>query len=68
MSFFKPSDYTLENALRESARYNGGIFVGDNHVIKDHGEYAEINIDADNEDGHDSYDYNWDTNTWSKHR
>jgi len=47
MGYFKPSSYTIENALREAARYEG-IYVGDNYVTKDHGNYIEVCIDADN--------------------
>lgn len=56
MGYFKPSKYTIENAILESARYNGGIFVGDNYTTKDHGDYIEVNIDCDNDKGHDSID------------
>ena len=52
MNYFKPSKYSIENAIMEIARYTGGIFVGDEYTMKDHGDYVEINIDADNEKGH----------------
>jgi hypothetical protein len=71
MGYFKPSRYQIENALREAARYDG-IFVGDNYVTKDHGDYIEINIDADNSNGHVSYDLYFDDDgkliRWEKHR
>ncbi len=71
MSYFKPSNYQIENALKEVTRYDG-IFVGDNYVTKDHGNYIEINIDADNSNGHVSYDLYFDDNgkliDWKKHR
>ena len=54
MGKFRPSDYQIENALMEVARYDG-IYVGNNFVMKDHGDYVEINIDADNDKGHISY-------------
>lgn len=70
MSNFKPSNYQIENALKEVARYDG-IFVGDNYITKDHGDYIEINIDADNIKGHVSYNLYFDDNgnlvKWKKH-
>ncbi len=70
MGYFKPSSYQIENAIKEAARYDG-IFVGDNYVTKDHGDYIEINIDADNDKGHVSYDLYFDDNghliRWEKH-
>jgi hypothetical protein len=51
MGYFKPSKYTIENALKEATRYDG-IYVGDNFVTKDHGDYIEVCIDADNAKGH----------------
>lgn len=57
---FKPSEYSIKNAILETARYNGGIYVGDNYVTKDHGDYIEVNIDADNEKGHFSFDIYYD--------
>lgn len=47
MGYFRPSQYTIENALREVARYDG-VYIGDNYVTKDHGSYIEINIETDN--------------------
>ena len=48
------------------------IYVGDNYVIKDHGNYVEINIDADNAKDHVSYDLYFDENgkleRWEEHR
>lgn len=71
MGYFKPSDYQIENALKEAARYDG-IYVGDNYVTKDHGDYIEVNIDADNNKGHISYDLHFDDNgnltRWDKHK
>lgn len=61
MGTFKPSQYDIKNALMEAARYDG-IYVGDNYVTKDHGDYIEINIDADNAKGHISYDLYFDEN------
>lgn len=57
---FKPSQYTIENAIKEAIRYNGGIYVGDNYVTKDHGDYIEVNIDCDNPKGHDSINIYFD--------
>lgn len=71
MGYFKPSKYTIENALREVARYNGGIFVGDNFVTKDHGDYIQVDIDANNDKGHVSWDLYFDDNgnliKWEPH-
>lgn len=71
MSYFKPSSYQISNALNEVARYEG-IYVGDNYVTKDHGDYIEINIDADNSKGHVSYDLYFDDKgnliRWEPHR
>ena len=71
MGYFKPSNYQIENAIMEATRYDG-IYVGDNYVTKDHGDYIEVNIDADNDKGHVSYDLYFDDNGnlthWEKHR
>lgn len=71
MGYFKPSNYQIENAIMEAARYDG-IYVGDNYVTKDHGDYIEVNFDADNDKGHVSYDLYFDENgnltRWEKHR
>ena len=72
MGKFKPSEYDISRALKEVARYNGGIFVGDNYVTKDHGSHIEINIDAKNGKGHVSYDLYFDDNgnlvDWVPHK
>ena len=62
MNHFKPSNYSIENALREAARYNGGIYIGDNYVTKDHGDYIEVNVDANNVKGHVSFNIYYDSN------
>lgn len=71
MGYFKPSNYQIKNALLEIGRYEG-IYVGDNFITKDHGEYIEINIDADNAKGHISYNLYFDDDgkliRWEKHR
>lgn len=71
MGYFKPSSYTIENAIKEATRYEGGIYVGDNYVTKDHGDYIEVCIDADNEKGHVSFDLYFDDDgrlvKWVKH-
>lgn len=54
MNTFRPSNYTIVNAVKEAARYEG-IYVGDNYVMKEHGDYIEVNIDAKNEGLHISY-------------
>ena len=68
---FKPSQYQIKNAIMEAERYDGGIYVGDNFVTKDHGDYIEVNIDADNNKGHISYDLYFDDSSqlirWEKH-
>ena len=71
MSKWKPSSYSIKQAIDEATRYEG-IFVGDNYVTKDHGDYIEVNIDANNTKGHVSYDLYFDDNgrlvRWEKHR
>lgn len=62
MGKLKPSNYSIENAIKEAARYNGGIYVGDNYITKDHGDYIQVNIDADNAKGHISIDIYYDEN------
>ncbi|MEF2879996.1 MAG: hypothetical protein U0N90_16405 [Blautia sp.] len=70
MGYFKPSNYTIENALKEIIRYEG-IYIGSNYITKDHGNYIEINIDTDNDKGHVSFDlyFNEDGKLidWKKH-
>ncbi len=61
MSYFKPSDYSIKNAVQEAARYNGGIYVGSNYVMKDHGSYVEVNVDANNSKGHVSFNVYYDS-------
>lgn len=78
MGHFKPSQYTIESALKEllvneNSHYSAGdISIGDNYVMKDHGDYVEINIDADTPKGHVSYNLYFDANDhlvrWEKHR
>lgn len=71
MGYFTPSSYTIENAIQEISRYERGIYVGDNYVTKDHGNYIEICIDADNDKGHISFDLYFDDDgnlvDWKKH-
>lgn len=71
MGYFKPSGYMIENALKEAVRYDGNIFVGDNYVTKDHGDYIEVCIDAGNPKAHVSYDLYFDDSgnliKWRKH-
>ncbi len=70
MGIFSPSRYTIENALRDLQRYSDVAF-GDNYVMKDHGSYVEVNIDADNAKGHVSYDLYFDDDgklvDWKEH-
>lgn len=61
MGYFKPSNYQIENALKEATRYDG-IYIGNNYITKDHGEYIEVCIDANNGKGHVSYDLYFDEN------
>ena len=56
---FKPSDYQIKDAILEATRYQG-IYVGDNYVMKDHGDYIEVNVDAGNKKGHVSYNVYYD--------
>lgn len=58
---WKPSEYTVEQAIKEAVRYNG-IYLGDNYVTKDHDGYIELCVDADNAKGHVSYDIYFDDN------
>ncbi len=71
MSKWRPSSYTIEQAIKEATRYDG-IYVGSNYVTKDHGDYIEVCIDADNPKGHVSYDLYFDENGhldhWEAHR
>lgn len=60
MGTFKPSTYEIRNAIMEAVRYQGGIYVGDNYVMKDHGDYIEVNVDANNAKGHISFDVYFD--------
>lgn len=61
MGKFRPSEYSIENAIKEAARYKG-IYVGDNYVTKDHGDYIEVNVDAENGKRHISYNIYYDDN------
>ena len=71
MKKFRPSSYDIKNALMEIYRYEG-IYVGDNFITKDHGDYIEICIDADNDKQHVSYDLYFDDDgnliDWKKHK
>ena len=60
-NFFKPSNYDIKNAILDTMRY-GDVYVGDNYVMKDHGDYVEVNIDANNAKGHISFDVYYDSN------
>lgn len=70
MGYFKPSRYTIKNAIMEAARYEG-IYVGDNYVTKDHGDYVEVCINADNAKCHVSFNLYFDNDgklvRWEKH-
>ena len=71
MSSFRPSNYTIKNAIYDLLRYED-VVVGDNYVMKDHGDYVEINIDANTKKGHVSFDLFFDDNgrliRWEQHR
>lgn len=54
-NYLRPSDYTIKNAILDVMRY-GDVRLGDNFIMKDHGDYVEVNIDADNAKGHISFD------------
>lgn len=58
-NYFKPSSYSIKNAIQEAARYDG-VYVGDNYVMKDHGDYIEVNVDAENGKGHISFNVYYD--------
>lgn len=70
MGYFIPSKYTIENAIRDLLRYSD-VALGYNYVMKEHGDYVEINIDADNAKGHVSYDLYFDEDgrlvEWKEH-
>ena len=61
----------LSNSLLLQNMRCDGIYVGDNYVTKDHGDYIEVCIDADNGKGHVSYDLYFDDNGnlahWERH-
>lgn len=71
MGYFKPSSYAIESALKEATRYEGGIYLGNNYVTKDHGDYIEVYIEAENAKGHVSFALYFDDNgrlvKWEKH-
>ena len=58
-NYFKPSSYSIKNAILESARYDG-VYIGDNLVMKDHGDYIEVNVDSENMKGHISFNVYYD--------
>ena len=60
-SYFKPSDYDIKSAILDTMRY-GDVLMGDNFVMKDHGSYVEVNVDANNSRGHISFDVYYDEN------
>ncbi len=72
---FRPSDYSIQMAVREAASYEG-IYAGDDYVMKDHGDYIEINIQTeptpDRPKGHVSFDLYFDEDgrlvRWVRHR
>ena len=61
MSYFKPSEYTIKNAILDTMRY-GDVRLGDNYVFKDHGDYVEVSVDANNAKGHISFNVYFDSN------
>lgn len=56
MGYFRPSQYTIENALREVGKIWWCLHREIIMWPKDHGSYIEINIETDNAKGHVSYD------------
>lgn len=66
-NYFKPSNYTLENAIMDAPRYGGDIYVGDGYLMRAHAGYVQTNIDADNDRGHISVDYDYNNNTVDFH-
>ncbi len=60
MSYYKPSNYSIENAIKDAMRYDS-VFVGDNYVMKDHGTHVQVNVDANNSKGHISFDVFYDS-------
>ena len=71
---FTPStDYDIVKGLVEINRYKKGIYIGDNFVLKDHGDYVQMIIDSDSPKGHDTWDiYFSEDNSrivrWEKHK
>ena len=68
----KKEFYPSKDAILEAARYSGGIYVGDNYITKDHGEYIEVNIESlSAEKKHISFDIYYDESGkfthWEKH-
>ena len=55
-----PSEYTIQRAILDAARYHGDIYVGDNFVMKAHKDYVEVNVDANNGKNHLSYNVYFD--------
>ena len=43
----------------EAAR-GEGVYAGDTYVMRDHGDYVQVNVDADNAKGHISFDVFYD--------
>ena len=58
---FRPSDYSIQMAVREAARYEG-IYAGDDYVMKDHGDYVQLMVPSSAAKGHDTYDLYSDGN------
>ena len=54
-NYFRPSDYDIKNAIIDTMRY-GDVYLGDNYIMKDHGDYIEVNVDANNQKGHICFD------------
>ena len=61
MGYFKPSEYELKSALLDTMKY-GDVTMGSNYVFKDHGDYVEACVDANNAKGHVSFNIYYDSN------
>ena len=66
-NYWNPYDYSLENQLSDMLRYGDVYASDDGTVMKDHGDYVEMNFPSDNEKGHISYDY-YNDGSWREHK
>lgn len=60
MGYWTPSDYDVNNAMHDLLEGVDEVQFMDDGVIKDYGDHVSIYVDADNEDGHVSFDATYD--------